>query len=100
MIKDLYLNTDIITQKVESKFEASSSYVLHKLLPSFESTREELYALIQEASFESKNREDFVKALTSKGLDMGSLPLHSVKEMYKDQTEKIFLRVKEIYKLT
>lgn len=100
MIRDLHLNEEKIHEKVESQFATASSYILHKLLPNYKGTREELYAHIQAASFEAKTREEFIKGLTSRGLDVSSLQLHSVKDMYKAQTEAVFKRVKTVYKLT
>ena len=100
MIRDLHLNEEKIAEKVESQFATASSYILHKLLPSYKGTREELYAHIQGASFEAKTREEFIKGLTNRGLDVSSLQLHSLKEMYRAQTEAVFKRVKAVYKLT
>ena len=100
MITDLHLNAEKIEAKVQKEFATASSYVLHKLLPTYAGTREELYAHIQAASFESGSREEFIKALTSKGLDLSSLKLDSIKDMYREQTEAVFKRVKETYKFT
>ena len=100
MIRELHLNEEHIKNKTEKEFRTSSSYILHKLLPSYSGTREELYAHIQAASFEANSREEFIKALVHKGLDLTGLKLESVAEMYHDQTEAVFKRVKETYKLT
>lgn len=100
MIRDLHLNEEVITAKVEKEFATASSYVLHKLLLTFNGTREELYAHIQKASFESKSRQEFIKNLEAKGLDLTGLKLESMQELYKEQTEAIFKRVQETYKLT
>lgn len=99
MINDLHLNQEVISAKVEKEFATASSYILHKLLLSYQGTREELYAHIQQASFESKSRQEFMKNLEAKGLDLSGLKLESMQELYRDQTEAIFKRVKETYKL-
>ncbi|WP_408097242.1 adenylosuccinate lyase [Peredibacter sp. HCB2-198] len=100
MIRDLHLNEEKITFRVQNEFATASSYILHKLLPTYNGTREELYAHIQAASFEAKSRDEFIKGLESRGLAIKSLPLHSVKDMYEAQTEAVFKRIKETYKLT
>lgn len=100
MIKDLHLNVDKIKSKVESEFATASSYILHKLIPDYPGTREELYAHIQSASFEAKNRAQFIQALKHKGLKLEALKLDSVEDMYREQTEAVFDRVQKTYKLT
>lgn len=99
MIKDLHLNVDKIKSKVESEFATASSYILHKLIPDYPGTREELYAHIQSASFEAKNRIEFIQALKNKGLKLETLKLDSVEDMYREQTEAVFDRVQKTYKL-
>lgn len=100
MVADLHLNEEKISEKVEREFATASSYILHKLLLDYPGTREELYAHIQAASFEAKTRAEFIDGLKKRGLKIDSLPIHSVKDMYKEQTEAVFKRVKETYKLT
>ena len=73
MIRDLHLNEEVITKEREN-----------------ERTREEFYAHIQQASFESKTKVEFVKILKSKGLDLSGLKLGPMQELYRDQTEAIF----------
>lgn len=99
MIKELHLNADKITAKVEAEFATASSYLLHKLLPTYQGTREELYAHIQSASFEAKNRSEFIEKLKAKGLAVDSLKLNSVVDMYRPQTEAVFKRVQAAYKI-
>ncbi|MCM2351791.1 MAG: adenylosuccinate lyase [Bacteriovoracaceae bacterium] len=99
MIKDLHLNVEKIKSKVESEFATASSYILHKLIPDYPGTREELYAHIQSASFEAKNRHEFIQALKNKGLKLEALKLDSVEEMYREQTEAVFDRVQKTYRL-
>jgi adenylosuccinate lyase len=100
MIGDLHLNEEKISARVESEFATASSYILHKLLPSFQGSREELYAHIQSASFSSNDRASFIDALRSKGLSIDGLNLNSVHDMYKEQTEAVFKRVQEAYNIT
>lgn len=100
MVNELHLNEDKITAKAESQFTAASSYILHKLLPHFAGTREELYAKVQEASFAAQSRTDFTKLLQEKlpGLDLSQhLAMDSFETMYGPQVETIFERVKKTY---
>lgn len=99
MVKELHLNEDKIASKVETEFATASSYILHKLLLTYKGTREELYAHIQKASFESKNRSEFIQNLKDKGLDIDSLKLNSVVDIYRSQTEAVFKRVQTEYKI-
>lgn len=99
MIRDLHINEEKITAKVQEQFATASSYILHKLIPTYGGTREELYAHIQSASFESKNRAEFIQALKDKNLKIDELKLDSNEEMYREQTEAVFKRVKQIYHL-
>lgn len=100
MIRDLHLNEEKIKSRVESEFATASSYILHKLIPDYEGTREELYAHIQSASFEAQDRSSFIKSLQEKGLKIENLKLDSIEEMYKEQTEAVFKRIQKTYALT
>ncbi len=99
MIKDLHVSQERISARAQEQFATASSYILHKLIPTYEGSREELYAHIQSASFASNNRDEFIKALKNKGLKIDELKLNSNEEMYGEQTEAVFNRVKKIYKL-
>ncbi len=99
MINELHVNEDKITARTQEQFATASSYILHKLIPSYEGTREDLYAHIQSASFESKNREEFIKALKNKGLKIDELKLDSNEGMYREQTEAVFKRIEKTYNL-
>ena len=99
MIKDLHVNEEKITARTQEQFATASSYILHKLIPTYEGTREELYSHIQSASFESKNRSEFIQALKDKNLKIDELKLDSNEEMYREQTEAVFKRVKQTYHL-
>lgn len=99
MVKDLHLNIEKIKMRTEAEFATASSYILHKLIPDYAGTREELYAHIQSASFEAKDRASFIKALKDKGLKVEGLKLESIETIYQEQTETVFKRVKETYKL-
>jgi adenylosuccinate lyase len=103
MVKDLHLCDEVITQKVEKEFRTFSSYILHKLLPVFKGSREELYAYIQSASFEAHNMQEFKDLLNQKleeqKLNVNELSLESPRKMYHSQTEAVFKRIQETYNL-
>lgn len=100
MVNDLHLVQDKISQKVEDQFTSASSYILHKLLPHFAGTREELYAKIQAASFEAKNKKEFTTLLQEKLSPLKIetyLHLDSLEKMYGPQVETIFERIRKTY---
>lgn len=103
MINELHVNEAKIKEKVESAFTAASSYILHKLLPKYQGTREELYAHIQAASFEAKDKTNFIQLLNEKlkfsQIDIKDLNLDSLEKMYLPQVEAIFNRIKQTYGL-
>jgi adenylosuccinate lyase len=96
MINDLHINAEKIAQKTQNEFATASSYLLHKLLPSWSGTREELYALIQTASFTATDRKSFEGLIKAKLDERGistSLEMGSVEKMYHDQIEAVYQRI-------
>lgn len=103
-IENLVINTEHIQNKVYAGYEYLSSYVLHKLIEENSQTREELYKLVQKASFESKDIEGFKKVLEKAGEAQGSnlnflsaLDETNIKNIYLKHIDKIFERVKNQY---
>ncbi|MGE3611069.1 MAG: adenylosuccinate lyase [Bacteriovoracaceae bacterium] len=103
MINELHINQEKIQSRVEATFTTASSYILHKLLPVYEGSREELYAHIQAASFEAKDKTDFIRLLKDKIKASQSvidqLKLDSLEEIYLPQIEAVFNRVQQTYGL-
>ncbi len=100
MVSELHLVQENISKKVGDEFKTSSSYILHKLLPHFEGTREDLYAKIQAASFEAKTKQEFTTLLKEKLSPLkieNYLHLDSLEKMYGPQVETIFERIKKTY---
>ena len=92
-IRDLVINTSVIEKRVNEDFKYTSSYILHALLPTWNKTREELYAIIQAASFESKTLAEFEQKLASSiELPKNFLPL-DVKGIYLKHENAIFERI-------
>lgn len=77
---DTVTNLAIVREKVEEKvannFASLSSFMLHELILLNHATREEIYALVQEASFGSKNIDEFFNFLQKKTQEKGmKMPL-------------------------
>lgn len=62
-VDNLVVDTEIMENKVASTFKHLSSLVLHKLIEVSENTREDLYKIVQKASFEATDRENFYNIL-------------------------------------
>jgi adenylosuccinate lyase len=98
MITELHINHELISSRAEAAFVTASSYFLHKLLPHFKGTREELYALIQEVSFKAKDKKQFEKLLNDKckaaGVEVKHIPKPgSLAKIYKDQIDEVYGRI-------
>ena len=66
-VRDLELHREEIEAKALDNFSALSSYLLHEMILINPTTREELYAFIQEASFSAKSSEEFFNWIETKG---------------------------------
>ena len=96
-VRDLVINTPNIEKHVNLDFKYTSSYLLHALLPHWKKTREELYAIIQKASFEATTLTEFEKKLESElELPANILPL-DVKGIYLKHEDEIFKRIFQRY---
>jgi adenylosuccinate lyase len=70
-IRDLELHRERIEAKALENFSSLSSYLLHEMILLNPTTREELYAFIQEASFTAKSADDFFNWIEKNGKDRG-----------------------------
>ena len=70
-VGDLELHRDKIEAKALENFSAQSSYLLHEMILINSTTRDELYAFIQEASFSAKNADEFFKWIETHGKEKG-----------------------------
>jgi adenylosuccinate lyase len=68
-VRDLELHREHIEAKATSNFTALSSYLLHGMILLNETSREELYAFIQEASFKSQNQDEFLNWIKKKAIE-------------------------------
>lgn len=62
-VDDLVVDKEAMLSKVTANFKHLSSFVLHKLIEVSNNTREDLYRVVQSASFESKDRTSFFNHL-------------------------------------
>jgi adenylosuccinate lyase len=100
-IDNLVVNKDVIQEKVLNNYSYLSSYVLHRLIEENRHTREELYKLMQEASFNSKTIEEFKEILDKSDLTSetdlsfpSAMDETAIRNIYLKHIDKVFDRVK------
>lgn len=105
-VENLVINKEIIQNKVLNNFSYLSSFVMHKLIEEKDVTREEVYAVIQKASFEAQTPQDFFKIIKEankfKDSDFSSLKVLTetgLRNTYLRHVDKVFDRVKSDYPL-
>ena len=97
-VKHLEIHREKIQSKVDQNFMTLSSAILHQLIEQNEVAREELYAIVQAASFEAKNLEELVKSIETrlkpKGLkwDSSKLSWPKIRETYFSRFEQLLKR--------
>lgn len=97
-VDNLVIDKEIMENKVSSTFKHLSSLVLHKLIEVSENTREDLYKVVQKASFEASDRENFYNILEDSFTNQQELDvianLRSLSEIetYGKHTSKVFKR--------
>lgn len=106
-IENLVVHTEKIQKKVFDQYHYLSSYVLHKLIEENPFTREEIYEVVQKASFESKTVEEFKELLEKSSISkesdltfLESLSDVRLKSIYLNHVEKVFERTKHEYGVT
>ncbi len=104
-IDNLVINQDVIQDKVYESFTYLSSYTLHRLIEENPYSREEIYKVVQEASFETKDisqfKEKLEKSELTKNTDLSflnSLNETTIRNIYLNHVDKVFSRTKELYK--
>lgn len=106
-VENLVIHTEKIQKKVFDQYHYLSSYILHKLIEENSHSREEIYEVVQKASFESKNVEEFRALLEASELTkqtdlsfMASLNDSTLKDIYLKQVDKVYERTKLEYAMT
>jgi adenylosuccinate lyase len=97
-VKNLEIHRETIQAKVDQNFMTLSSAILHQLIEQNEVAREDLYAIVQAASFEAKSLEQLVKGIESRlqaqGLkwDSSKLSWPKIRETYFSRFEQLLKR--------
>lgn len=99
-VNNLVIHQEKIEEKVFSQAQYLSSFYLHFFIENTDSTREELYTLIQEASFKTSDPLELSQLIHSlaknKGIDTSKLP-----ELNKEKVREIFTKyVDQVFKRT
>lgn len=90
-LKNLEVNEARIREKAESAFQALSSFYLHALLPTWKGTREELYALIQQAAFGARSAQEFHTKLAAHAQNLPQV--NSLEDVYLREVAETYQRV-------
>lgn len=103
-VDNLVINTEVIQNKVLNNFTYLSSYILHKLIEENDYTREDIYPLVQKASFEAKNINDFKKILEKSSISkksdlsiLASMNDTNIRKIYLKHIDTVFTRARESY---
>lgn len=97
-IADLEIHRDAIEAKVDKNFTTLSSYILHSLIQENAVPREELYAIVQAASFEAKTLNELVSRVSQQVKDKslqwkaGDLSWDQIKRGYKERFQEVLKR--------
>jgi adenylosuccinate lyase len=105
-LKNFYFNTREMERKVEENFVYLSSYYLHQLIAHSKCSREDLYALVQEAAFEGQKSasktvffQKLEELLKKKKIPfkLPSPDFDEIKKIYLKHTDKVFQRALKEY---
>jgi adenylosuccinate lyase len=99
-IQNLQIHRENVETKVDRHFQTLSSLILHELIRQNSVTREVLYTLVQQASFQSQNLTEFLNQVSGlaqrQGLhaDLSKLNLQEIRSHYQRWFEEVRKRVK------
>ncbi len=99
-ILDLEIHREAIEAKVVKNFTTLSSFILHQLIEQNTVAREDLYAIVQGASFQSSSLDEFLSGiqmqLKAKGLkgDLSKLNWAEIRKTYFQRFDEILNRGK------
>lgn len=104
-IENLVVNKETIQAKTLNNFSYLSSYVLHRLIEENDNSREEIYAVLQKASFEAKDVKEFIAIIKDSGKfkssDFSNLELIDetvLRNTYLKHVDSVYERVKTEYR--
>lgn len=100
-IENLVINKEVIQEKVLNNFSYLSSFVMHKLIEENDVSREDIYAIVQKASFATHSVQDFFKVIKDSGKFKESdfsafktLNETNLRNIYLRYVDKVYERVK------
>lgn len=101
-IDNLVINRSLIEDKVKNNFTYLSSYVLHKIIETQNTSREDAYSVVQKATFESHNIDEFTATIKSaypkiELNDISALNLDGIKKTFMGHIDELFERVRKQY---
>ena len=99
-VENLVINKERIQEKCLNSFSHLSSYVLHEIIEKVNAPREDIYPVVQKASFEAKDATEFLKIIKEDPkfahlelLRVDAMGLEGLKKLYLKETDKVFARV-------
>lgn len=98
-VKNLVINSENMQAKIQDNYVYLSSFILHKIIEVSDETREDIYAKVQQASFNSKNTKDFYNNLNSLFTNtkekelINEISKKSISEIFSKHTDQVFNRV-------
>lgn len=102
-IDALVVNEEHIEEKVNKDFTYLSSYILHTLLKDNDRSREEIYAIVQKASFEANDSRSFIELIKKEKLNSNVLDelqkrdFDKIKKIYLKAFPEVLKRAEEFY---
>jgi adenylosuccinate lyase len=99
-IRDLEVHRDQVQGKVDKNFTTLSSFILHSLIRENAVPREELYAIVQAASFQAKSLDELVSAVSSRVASAGlkwnadELNWEQIRKTYFERFQSVLKRSK------
>lgn len=98
-LQNLVLHEETIEQRVTTNFNYLSSYFLHFLIEHTDYKRDDLYQIVQEASFKAKTKDEFYEHLQNivkdKGIECPKLPAvgtEDLKKIYMNYVDELVER--------
>ncbi len=101
-IEDLVVDKDNMSKKINDNYTHLSSYILHDLIKLSKNSREDIYKIVQNASFQASNKNELFDLIYN-SLDeqhikdhLNQLKNKAQGEIYANHTKSIFDRVNKL----
>jgi adenylosuccinate lyase len=93
LLNSLTIDQEHMENKVFTNFQTLSSLILHELIQKTNNSREELYKLVQEASFYSQDINEFIAQIQNNSNTEINLKTKNLKEIYTKNIDELYTRV-------